>query len=119
MSGMQAGFDITCEERIAAFQKAYNIMSGKLLVICHCECNEVEGSNRKTFRIASLRRRYANGNAKGERNDNCLTGHDITGSPRDVVMQRLLLDYSSCQQPVAMKKKIGVILLFPRLNCLD
>ncbi|OYE02487.1 hypothetical protein CDG79_23540 [Nostoc sp. 'Peltigera membranacea cyanobiont' 232] len=49
-------------------------MSGKLLVICHCECNELEGSNRKAFGIASLRtlllrRRYANGNAKGERND--------------------------------------------------
>ncbi|OYD93477.1 hypothetical protein CDG77_13380 [Nostoc sp. 'Peltigera membranacea cyanobiont' 213] len=46
-------------------------MSGKLLVICHCECNEVEGSNRKAFGIPSLRtlllrRRYANGNAKGE-----------------------------------------------------
>jgi hypothetical protein len=33
-------------------------MSGKVLVICHCECNEVERRNRKDSVITSLRYRY-------------------------------------------------------------
>nr|MDZ8036903.1 hypothetical protein [Nostoc sp. CreGUA01] len=33
-------------------------MSGKLLVMCHCECNEVERRNRKDSGITSLRYRY-------------------------------------------------------------
>jgi hypothetical protein len=32
-----------------------NIMSAKLLIICHCERNEVKGSNHKDSGIASLR----------------------------------------------------------------
>ncbi|WP_143861738.1 hypothetical protein [Nostoc linckia] len=58
-------------------------MSGKLLVICHCECNEVEGRNRKNSAITSLRYRYVPcGNAKGERNDKHLAGLDITHKPK-------------------------------------
>ncbi|WP_143861733.1 hypothetical protein [Nostoc linckia] len=53
-------------------------MSGKLLVICHCECNEVERRNRKNSAITSLRYRYVPcGNAKGERNDKHLAGLDM------------------------------------------
>ena len=50
-------------------------MSSKLLVICHCECNEVEQSNHKAFGIAS--RSYPAGTPRAVRNDNYLTGHDI------------------------------------------
>ncbi|WP_157374016.1 hypothetical protein [Nostoc sp. PCC 7107] len=34
-----------------------DIMFGKLLVICHCEWNEVERRNRQVFAITSLRDR--------------------------------------------------------------
>jgi hypothetical protein len=51
-------------------------MSGKLLVICHCECNEVERRNRKDFAITSLRYRYV------PCNDKHLAGLDITRSRR-------------------------------------